>query len=143
MGRFKKENKELLTYLLFEAVDEQGYIDSVKRLMDEGFDALPASNAYLTKKSLRKILRSTNKYIRYTGSKMAETQLLLYFCTRLKQGGLLPKKTSGISSMVRKTDALTQLYLQQCKKAAAALSELHEDLQYDYQKELDALEGGF
>ena len=30
LGRFKKENKELLTYLLFEADDEQGYIAHIK-----------------------------------------------------------------------------------------------------------------
>ena len=30
LSRFKKENKELLTYLLFESSDEQSYIESVK-----------------------------------------------------------------------------------------------------------------
>ena len=30
LSRFKKENKELLTYLLFETSDEQMYIESVK-----------------------------------------------------------------------------------------------------------------
>ncbi len=30
LSRFKKENKELLTYLLFEASDEAHYIESVK-----------------------------------------------------------------------------------------------------------------
>ena len=35
LGKFKKENKELLTYLLFEAHDEQGYIQGVKKEMDE------------------------------------------------------------------------------------------------------------
>ncbi len=29
LARFKKENKELLTYLLFEASDEQEYIEGV------------------------------------------------------------------------------------------------------------------
>ena len=30
LSRFKKENKELLTYLLFESSNEAGYINSVK-----------------------------------------------------------------------------------------------------------------
>ena len=30
LSRFKKENKELLTYLLFESSNEHGYINSVK-----------------------------------------------------------------------------------------------------------------
>ena len=34
LSKFKKENKELLTYLLFEAGDEASYIESVKREID-------------------------------------------------------------------------------------------------------------
>ena len=30
LSRFKKENKELLTYLLFESTHEEGYIESIK-----------------------------------------------------------------------------------------------------------------
>src|SRR5580704_14422296 len=78
LARFKKENKELLTYLLFEAHDEQAYIESVKEFINRGFAEIPKGNSlYLVKKSLRKILRNTNKYIRYTGSKTVEIQLLL------------------------------------------------------------------
>ena len=36
--RFKKENKELLTYLLFEAHDEAASIDSGKVESDERFE---------------------------------------------------------------------------------------------------------
>ena len=35
LGKFKKENKALLTYLLFESHDEDGYIESVKLTLDE------------------------------------------------------------------------------------------------------------
>ena len=35
LARFKKENKELLTYLLFEAHDTSAYIKSVKDAMAE------------------------------------------------------------------------------------------------------------
>src|SRR5688572_883382 len=86
LARFKKENKELLTYLLFEAHDEQQYIESVKAYIDSQFEEIPQWNSlYLIKKSLRKILRHVNKYIRYTGSKTAEIQLLLYYCNKLRQ----------------------------------------------------------
>ena len=40
LGKFKKENKALLTYLLFEAHDEDGYIASVKTTLDELFEIL-------------------------------------------------------------------------------------------------------
>ncbi len=35
LAKFKKENKELLTYLLFEAHDTEAYSRSVKEEMDE------------------------------------------------------------------------------------------------------------
>ena len=35
LARYKKENKELLSYLLFEAHDEQGFVMQVKKEIDE------------------------------------------------------------------------------------------------------------
>lgn len=130
LAKFKKENKELLTYLLFESHDEEAYINSVKEIIDEGFANLPDAGIYLVKKSLRKILRITNKYIRYTGSKQAEAELLIYFCTRLKNSGI----------DIRKSTVLVNLYQQQLKKIQAAVSALHEDLQYDYRREMEGLQ---
>ena len=80
MSRFKKENKELLTYILFESADEQSYIVSVKRGIDEEFEQINRSSTYFIKKSIRKILRNTRKYIRYSGKKETEVELLIYFC---------------------------------------------------------------
>jgi hypothetical protein len=124
LARFKKENKELLTYLLFEAHDEQTYIAGVKAEIDESFAQLPHANTHLTKKSLRKILRATNKYVRYTASKTAEVELLLHYCTKLKNSGLLA--TTGT--------AINNVYTQQLKKLNDAVAALHEDLQHDYAK---------
>ena len=130
LAKFKKENKELLTYLLFEAHDEEAYIASVKLLIDEGYTELPKANAYLTKKTLRKILRITNKYIKYTGSKQAEAALLIYFCQKMKK----------LDAQIKKSNVLHNLYLLQIKKINTALDTLHEDLQYDYRRELADLE---
>src|SRR5580704_3921111 len=69
LGKYKKENKELITYLLFEAHDEQNYIDGVKAEIEEQFAEMNKGNIYLAKKTIRKVLRTTNKYIRYSGSK--------------------------------------------------------------------------
>lgn len=129
LAKFKKENKELLTFLLFEAHDEEGYINSVKQLIDEGFTEIPMPNLYLTKKTLRKILRITNRYIKYAGSKQAETALLIYFCRKIKESGIPYQKTT----------VLNNLYELQLKKIKAALGQLHEDLQYDYRREVDTL----
>lgn len=128
LAKFKKENKELLTYLLFEANDEELYIREVQREISSEIDQIdPGQNLYFAKKSIRKILRIANKHIRYTGSKQAEVAILLHFCQSLKQ--------SGIPFM--KSTALNNLYQQQSKKIEKALNTLHEDLQYDYRRMME------
>src|SRR5436190_20066172 len=80
LAKFKKENKELLTYLLFEAFDENAYIGNIKKEVITQFEEINMSSLYFAKKSLRKILRILNKFIRYTGSTETEVRLLLFFC---------------------------------------------------------------
>jgi len=129
LARFKKENKELLTYLLFESHDEQSYIKSVKKEMDDQFANINSSNLYFAKKSIRKILRTASKYIRYSGSKTVEIELLIHFCLSLNESNISFKKST----------ALANLYNSQIKKIETAIASLHEDLQYDYLKELKLL----
>lgn len=129
LARFKKENKELITYLLFEAHDEESYISGVKSVIDEGFAELPKANAYLSKKSLRKILRITNRYVKYAGSKQVEVALLIYFLQRMKE----------TISHITSSTVLHNLYLAQMKKINAGMKGLHEDLQYDYKNDLENL----
>src|ERR1700754_2787703 len=85
LAKFKKDNKELLTYLLFEASDETTYIDNVKKEIDGEFVELPKPNLYLTKKSLRKVLRNTARQIRYTASPQVEVELLTYFLQKVRE----------------------------------------------------------
>src|SRR5690554_7685397 len=40
LGKFKKENKAMLSYLLFQADDEDGYIENVKSTIDELFEEM-------------------------------------------------------------------------------------------------------
>jgi len=129
LAKYKKENKELLTYMLFEAVDETQYIAGVKSEMDEQFDTLPKSNVYLIKKVLRKILRLTNRQIKYSEVKQTEVELRIYFCQKMKK--------SGIRSLP--SQVLANMYSQQLKKIEAALVKLPEDLQYDYHEEYEQL----
>jgi gas vesicle protein len=129
LARFKKENKELLTYLLFEAHDLPSYIESVKQQMDESFADINTTNVYFAKKTLRKILRIANKYIRYTGSREAEAELLIYYLTNFK----------GLKISWHKSTALTNLYNAQLKKIKAAISTMHEDLQHDYLRNVERL----
>jgi hypothetical protein len=129
LAKYKKENKELLSYLLFDAIDEQEYITSVKDEIDEQLLNLNRSSLFLAKKTIRKMLRTANKYIRYSGNKRTEVDLLIYFCKKLKGSGI----------PMHKSVALANLYQRQIQKIRKALSTLHEDLQYDYLEELKPL----
>ena len=128
LARYKKENKELLTYLLFKSHDEKGYIESVKDEIDEAFEELPKSNMHLTKKSLRKILRSLAKYGRHAGSPQSQIEMLLHFCSKLKHSGI----------PIQKSPAMENLYFQQIKKIKKLLDSIHEDLRFDYTKQLNS-----
>jgi hypothetical protein len=129
LARFKKENKELLTYLLFEADDEQAYIESIKNYMDHEFSGINKSNIYFAKKNIRKILKNTNKFIRYSGHKQTEVELLIYFCRCLKKSGL----------PLNRSVALNNLYQRQIEKIKKSMKSLHEDLQFDYGEELNQI----
>ena len=129
LSRFKKENKELLTYLLFESSSEPAYIENVKKEMDEQFDQINKKNYYFIKKSVRKILKNTRKYIRYSQKKQTEVDLLLYFCAKLKK----------LSPTIQRNTSLMNLYNRQIDTIIKKLPGLHEDLQYDYGLELSEL----
>ena len=124
--KYKKENKELLTYLLFESGNEQAYIQSVKDEIDEGFQSINRRSAYLIKKSLRKILRDTTKYIKYSGIKTTELDLLIYFSRKMR--------TSKIS--LSQSLVLRNIYARQVVKIEKTLEKLHEDIQFDYEDDL-------
>ncbi len=64
LARFKKDNKELLYFVLFEEYDLDSYIKTVKNEIDEGFAEMNTTNIYFAKKTLRKVLRLANKRIR-------------------------------------------------------------------------------
>jgi hypothetical protein len=129
LAKYKKDNKELLSYLLFEENDLPAYIESVKKEIDHQFTEINASHLYFAKKTLRKILRMTGKHIRYTNTKQAEAELLIYFCLKMKNSGI-----RFDNSIV-----LMNLYQGQLKKINAAIAGFHEDLQYDYLKEIKKL----
>lgn len=129
LARFKKENKELLTYLLFESADELAYVQSVKKELDEEFEQINRTSYYFIRKSVRKILKNTRKYIRYSKKSQTEVDLLLHFCARLK----------SLSPPIQKNTALMNLYNRQIDTVIKKISGLHEDLQYDYSIEVGEL----
>jgi len=129
LSKFKKENKELLTYLLFDKEDEETYINKVKEYVTFLFEEINTKSFFYIRKSVRKILRITKKQIRYSKKKDTEVELLLHFCKELKE----------LNPSISKSPRLQNIYNRQLLLIKKSISTLHEDLQYDYQLELDFL----
>lgn len=130
LSKFKKENKELLTYLLFEAHDEAGYIVTVNAELDELFETINTSSFHYIKKSVRKILRRLKVYARYSLKPETEIELLLHFCERLQT----------FKPSIFGNTSLLNIYDRQIITIHKLMKKLHEDLQYDYKVALERLE---
>ncbi|NNE28014.1 MAG: hypothetical protein HKN16_00150 [Saprospiraceae bacterium] len=126
LAKYKKENKELLTYMLFEAGDEQEYIKGLKEEITIQFSEMNQRNIYYAKKSIRKILRYTDRFLKYSGNKETEVEMRIFFCEQLRD----------LRFSLRRSTVLTNLYNRQVLKIRQALSKLHEDIQFDYQDQV-------
>jgi hypothetical protein len=127
--RYKTENKELLSYLLFKIDDEADYIAGIEKYITEAFLEINTNSHFYIRKSIRKILRVTKKFIRYSSEKETEVLLLLHFCKTL--GNFKPS--------IKNSAAMVNLYHRQIALIEKKLEGLHEDLQYDYSQELEQL----
>lgn len=129
LSKFKKENKELLTYLLFEKSNEEKFIKSVKNEVDTLFDEINTKSYFYIKKSVRKILRIIKKYIRYSKKKETEIELLLYFC----------KKMKAFKPSIKNYSVLENIFNREVFALKKKIKGVHEDLQFDYGQELNSL----
>lgn len=126
LARFKKENKELLAFLLFKEDEVDAFVEDLKQQTSALFSQINHSNVFFVKKSVRKIVRLLNKNIRFTLSKQVEAELLIHFCNCIHQ----------FSIPIKKSRQLSNLYDAQVKKIEQALSALHPDVQYDLRKQI-------
>lgn len=97
--------------------------------MTAEFAEINVSTMFLAKKSIRRILRMANKYIKYSGQAETEIQVLVHFCKELK----------ALKIDYTKSTAMVNLYNSQLKKINKAMQTLHEDLQYEYEKDLEEI----
>lgn len=125
LAKYKKDNKELLNYLLFEAYDERGYVNTLKQEIAEEFANINSSSMYLVKKSIRRILRLVTKHKRYSGIVQTEIELLIFFCQQLR----------NFTIPIRESKAMVNLYQRQLKNIEKAMAKLDEDLKFDFQSE--------
>lgn len=128
--KYKKENKELLHYLLFESSDERTYAENLKSEVSSMFEEVNTQTLYFAKKTIRKILRLINKYCRFSDDPRTYISLLMHFCAQMNT---LPLDWHSSKVMMN-------LYQSQLNKAMKLVSTLHEDLHYDYQESLEDLQ---
>jgi hypothetical protein len=69
------------------------------------------------------------KYIRYSKEKETEVELLIHFCRVLKE----------MKPSIKNNVTLTNILNRQILLAQKTINTLHEDLQYDYNLELEEL----
>lgn len=129
LGRFKKENKALLSYLLFQAHNEDTYVVSVKQTLKIDFDQMNCDSYFYMKKTIRKILRQIKTFSRYSSHKTTEIELLLYFCEQL----------NNLQPNIHHNKTLSNLYQRQIQYISKKISTLHNDLQFDYNTQLEPL----
>lgn len=129
LARYKKDNKELIAYLLYNAHDPQAYAEQVKIMLSVSFEGINR-HPYYSAKTLRKVLKQISRYAGYTALPAVEVDLLLWFCEKY----------------IRHTDAKTNykplqnLLVRQLLKLDKLMARLHEDLRFDYRPAFDNLQ---
>lgn len=126
LARLKMENKELLSYLLFDASDERGYVEEIKLYIDEEFVKINPTHTYFAKKTIRKILRRVKRISSYSDDPLTRIETLIYFLERLK----------SLTPHIRSSHAMQKIWFAQKSAIEHALSKMHPDLQFDYHKRL-------
>jgi predicted S18 family serine protease len=129
LAKYKKDNKELFDYLLFRAHDEAAFLQLIKEEVREQFELMNLDSMFYVKKSLRKILRIITKYSKYSNQSTTGIELLLHFCNLIKYSNIDYKYNITIAN----------LYQNQIKKVQKEIAKLHEDLQFDYEQEVENL----
>lgn len=124
MAKYKKENKELLTYLLFEASNEAEYVKHITTVVDDLFETINLQQLYFAKKSLRKIIRVANKYINFSEDANTAIVIWMHVYKKIMDTGIDFKQSKVIDNMRVSVE----------KKINKQIGLLHEDLQYDYRK---------
>jgi hypothetical protein len=83
IGRFKAENKTLLTYELFYREDETAYVETIKEELSDSLFLINTDSYYYMKKTIRKILKQIRLFSRLSRQGSTEVELLIFFCEQL------------------------------------------------------------
>lgn len=127
--KYKVENKELISYLLFDEDDQASYISDIKSEVTDLLSEIGHMTPYISKRTMRKTLKAIAKYVKYTGSKEVEAELYVHFCKIIKE--------QKINKYTHK--AVLTIYLNTVEKIRKSLPNVHEELRHDYELEIVTL----
>lgn len=128
VAKLKRENKELLAYLIFDSEDPIFYAQKLKPEIKEVFEQ-PFQHAYYLTKSIRKAMRLITKYYRFTSNKQGETELLIY----LVEEFYLSWRNEY------RYQALGKVIFRCLEKAQSNLKKIDEDFRADFEDPINEL----
>lgn len=129
LSKFSTDNKTYLFFKLFEKANPRLFIEMVMEEIEFEFVKANTKHYHFAKKSVQAIRRKLNKNLKLTKDKSAQIELIIFFCEKMKLYGYL---TFG-------HPVIENLFNIQIRKIERLISGIHEDLQYDYQYQLDEL----
>lgn len=130
LSKFSRDNKAYLFFKLNERDQPNLYVEMVQEELENEFIGARSDHYYYAKKSAQKIRRKMNRLLKLTKDKSQQVDVILYFCSRLKEEGFLDHNST----------VLDNLYQVQLNKAKKLASTLHPDLQFDLEIKLQELE---
>lgn len=128
VARLKRENKELLAYLIYDVDDPIFYAQKLKPEIKEVFNQ-PFQHAYYLTKSIRKALRLIAKYYRFTSNKQGETELLIYLVEEFHQSWRYEYRYQALGKIIFRC----------LEKAEANLCKIEEDFKADFEQPISEL----
>lgn len=129
VARYKKENKELLSYLLFDSQDEMSYLEEIKYDIKDMFELINRSNLYYTRKGLRKVQRNFEKYLKYTKIPESSIEIRIYFCQMMLENDIPMERSTAIKN----------IFFRQIQKIENTMDKVHTDFQLDFRDSIAEL----
>jgi hypothetical protein len=128
VAKLKRENKELLSYLIFDSEDPLFYAQKLKPEIKEVFEQ-PFQHAYYLTKSIRKVMRIITKYYRFTSNKQGETELLIYLVEEFYQSWRYEYRYQALGKVIFRC----------LEKAQSNLKKIDEDFRADFEDPINEL----
>lgn len=128
VAKLKRENKELLAYLIYDVDDPLFYAQKLKPEIKEVFNQ-PFQHAYYLTKSIRKAMRLITKYYRFTSNKQGETELLIYLVEEFHQSWRYEYRYQALGKIIFRC----------LEKAQSNLKKIEEDFKADFEQPISEL----